>query len=212
MAKEMQRPGNFLCFLLISFAALFLTGCYAPDTITKVGGPLEGYKKVYLLAGKDDPRDVSPRVASRLREIGFHVTLVNPDGPPVDEQGSGFIISPEGHVLTCAHVVGSLSNATIWVEGTRYPCHVLNSDTNLDLALLMVEGNHPPFHYLQLKPVESYSLGENVFTMGFPLVDVLGVSPRLDNGLINAKVGMNDDTNFVQISVPVQPGNSGGHC
>jgi serine protease Do len=125
-------------------------------------------------------------------------------------QGSGFVISSDGYVLTCAHVVTGVNDATIWVEGVRYPCRVLNSNTNLDLALLKVDGDHPPFHPMRLESGKDYSLGESVYTMGFPLVDVLGTSPRLNNGLISAKVGMSDDTNFVQVSVPIQPGNSGG--
>jgi serine protease Do len=210
MRKDARPLKTLRLVLFLSLTAIALTGCVAPNTVTNVGGDLHGYKKIYFVMGEQDPRAVFPRVVSRLRETGFDVTVVNPKGPPIDMQGSGFVISPEGEVLTCAHVVTGQSNATIWVEGTRYPCRVLDSDTNLDLALLMVQGYHPPFHALRLEPGNNYSLGENVYTMGFPMVDVLGVSPRLNNGLINAKVGMNDDTNFVQISAPVQPGNSGG--
>jgi hypothetical protein len=87
---------------------------------------------------------------------------------------------------------------------------VLAADTNLDLALLLAEGSHQPFHTLHFGSETNYNLGQDVFTMGFPLVEVLGVSPRLNKGLISASVGMNDDTNYLQISTPVQPGNSGG--
>jgi serine protease Do len=190
--------------------AIALTGCVAPNNVTTVDGDLSGYRKVYFIPGSEDPRAVFPRIVSRLRQVGFDVTVVNPKGPPIEMQGSGFVISPDGYVLTCAHVVTGVHEATIWVEGVRYPCRVLNSNTNLDLALLKVDGDHPPFHPLRLESGKDYSLGENVYIMGFPLADVLGTSPRLNNGLISAKVGMNDDTNFVQISVPVQPGNSGG--
>ncbi len=188
-----------------------LTGCVAPKSVTTVGSDnLTGYRKVYFIPAGEDPRAVYPRVMSRLRETGFNVTEINLKGPPINMQGSGFVISPDGYVLTCAHVVTGVHEATIWVEGVRYPCRVLNSDTNLDLALLKVDGDHPPFHPMHLESGKDYSLGESVYTMGFPLADVLGNSPRLNNGLISAKVGMNDDTNFVQVSVPIQPGNSGG--
>jgi serine protease Do len=205
----MRRKASFiLCGILLAFAFL-LTGCIAPTTETKVKGELHGYKKVYLLADGEDPRKVYPRVAARLRETGFEVTVVDPDSPPVDEQGSGFVISPEGYVLTCAHVVKGMTNATIWVENVRYPCQVLNSDTNFDLALLKVEGDHPPFRPLSLEASDNYTLGQSVFNIGFPMAEMLGVSPRLNSGLVSAKVGLNDDTNTIQISVPIQPGNSG---
>ena len=196
---------------LLFIVAIALTGCISPKTVTTVAsGNLSSYRKVYFIPGPDDPREVFPRVESRLRQVGFNLTVVDTKGPPIEMQGSGFIISPDGYVLTCAHVVTGVHEATIWVAGVRYPCRVLNSNTNLDLALLKVDGDHPPFHPLRLESGKDYSLGENVYIMGFPLADVLGTSPRLNNGLISAKVGMNDDTNFVQISAPVQPGNSGG--
>lgn len=207
----MTNPKGILFRLsFLFFAILVFSGCVAPHVAKKQGVNLGQYHKVYFAEIGHDPRKVYPRVVSRLQKAGFDVTIVNPDGPAIGMEGSGFIVSPEGEVLTCAHVVRNCTNATIWVEGIRYPCRVLASDTNIDLALLSVEGKHPPFHALELKSEENYDLGQNVFTIGFPLVDVLGVSPRLDSGMISAKVGLNDDTNSVQVSVPVQAGNSGG--
>ena len=195
---------------------LVMTGCVSPKESTAPGAKLETYRKVYWISPNgsshvpNDPRLVYPRVVSRLKQTGFQVVEIKPDAPSLDVQGSGFVISPEGHVLTCAHVIENLTNATIWVEGVRYPCHVLASDTNLDLAALLVEGPHQPFHILRFGSETNYNLGRDVFTMGFPLVEVLGVSPRLNKGLVSASVGMNDDPNYLQISTPVQPGNSGG--
>ncbi|HXI73021.1 MAG TPA: serine protease [Verrucomicrobiae bacterium] len=195
---------------------LAFTGCVSPNVETAPGAKLETYRKVYWPSSSDghkdpnDPRSVYPRVTSRLKQAGFQVIEINPDNPSPDAQGSGFIVSPQGHVLTCAHVVGNLTNATIWVQGVRYPCRVLASDTNLDLALLLPEGPHQSFYTLQFGSETNYSLGQDAFTMGFPLADVLGASPRLNKGLVSATVGLNDNTNYVQISAQVQPGNSGG--
>jgi hypothetical protein len=178
--------------------------------VTTPGVDLSVYHKVYFAQRTSDPRELFPRVLARLQKAGFEVAAVYKEDPPIGMQGSGFIISPEGDILTCAHVVQYSENATAWIEGIRYSCRVLAFDTNIDLGLLEVEGKHPPFQPLRLKTGDNYSLGQNVFTIGFPLVDVLGVSPRLDNGMISAKVGINDNTNSIQISVPIQPGNSGG--
>ena len=200
-------------FLFFIFFVLSLTGCIAPKVTTTPGAKLETYRKVFLPApfdGNNDPRSIYPRLTSRLKETGFQVVEIKPNDSALDTQGSGFVISPQGHILTCAHVVENLTNATIWVEGVRYPCRVLACDTNLDLAVLLVEGSHQPFHTLQFGSETNYSIGQDAFTMGFPLVEVLGVSPRLNKGLISATVGMNDDTNYIQISAQVQPGNSGG--
>ena len=53
-------------------------------------------------------------------------------------------------------------------------------------------------------------MGQSAYTIGFPLGDVMGSSPRLSSGLISALFGLRDDPRVLQISNPVQPGNSGG--
>src|SRR5690606_5923985 len=53
-------------------------------------------------------------------------------------------------------------------------------------------------------------LGQSVFTIGFPNPDVQGVEPKLTRGDISSLAGLQDDPRFFQISVPTQPGNSGG--
>jgi len=54
------------------------------------------------------------------------------------------------------------------------------------------------------------SLGRSVFTIGFPNPVMQGVEPKYTDGKVSATAGMGDDKNFYQVSVPVQPGNSGG--
>ncbi len=125
-------------------------------------------------------------------------------------QGTGFVITPAGDLLTCAHVLGNSTNATVWIGGRRYPCAVLATDTNLDLAVLSIEGNHPPLIPLQIDSTANYSMGQDAYSLGFPLAEILGNSPRLNKGLISATVGLDDDPKCVQFSAPVQPGNSGG--
>jgi S1-C subfamily serine protease len=53
-------------------------------------------------------------------------------------------------------------------------------------------------------------LGDEVFTIGFPNLDVQGASPKYTDGKVSSLSGMEDDPSQYQISVPVQPGNSGG--
>jgi S1-C subfamily serine protease len=53
-------------------------------------------------------------------------------------------------------------------------------------------------------------LGASVFTIGYPRIDVMGKSPKLTKGIISSTNGMRDDPTSYQISVPIQPGNSGG--
>jgi len=187
-----------------------MAGCAAPVVKVASGTQLDCYRKIYLLEPETDLHLVGPRVKSRLKQMGFQVVDVRPGSIPMEMQGSGFVVTPAGHVLTCAHVIGDLKSATTWIDGKRYSCTVLRADTNLDLALLQVTGSHPPFVPLKINTSAPYSLGEDAFSMGFPLAEVLGKSPRLNKGMISATVGLDDDPKYVQFSAPVQPGNSGG--
>jgi S1-C subfamily serine protease len=76
-----------------------------------------------------------------------------------------------------------------------------------DLALLKINKETMPI------PISSLSfarLGQEVFTVGFPVVKVQGFSPKVSRGAISSLNGVNDDEMSYQIDVPIQPGNSGG--
>jgi S1-C subfamily serine protease len=75
------------------------------------------------------------------------------------------------------------------------------------VALLKVTGK---FSALPVASSRGAKLGEAVFTIGFPNIDLQGLAPKLTKGEISSLTGMQDDPREFQISVPVQPGNSGG--
>jgi S1-C subfamily serine protease len=54
------------------------------------------------------------------------------------------------------------------------------------------------------------NLGSEVFTIGFPHLDLMGRSPKVTEGIVSSQTGLQDDNRYYQISVPVQAGNSGG--
>ena len=64
--------------------------------------------------------------------------------------------------------------------------------------------------FLRLSPDRIPSLGDDVFTIGYPTPDLLGTDPKYTNGTVSALSGLRGDASFLQISVPIQPGNSGG--
>jgi S1-C subfamily serine protease len=84
---------------------------------------------------------------------------------------------------------------------------VVKTDAQHDLALLKAEGSFEP---LPVIPSGTVSLGATVATVGYPNVRLQGQSPKLAKGEIAALSGAHDDPRFFQISVPLQPGNSGG--
>jgi S1-C subfamily serine protease len=84
---------------------------------------------------------------------------------------------------------------------------VVRVDDASDLALLKVAGT---FDALPVLSSRSARLGATVATVGFPNVGLQGFEPKLSKGDISSLAGIQDDVRFFQISVPVQPGNSGG--
>ena len=109
-----------------------------------------------------------------------------------------------------SHVLDKKGTATVWVNGQRFVTDVIARDEEKDLALLKVkepEGfSAPP---LQLAADADIVMGQDVYTIGFPLSNILGNAPRLNKGLVSSTVGMKDAPDQLQVSVETQPGNSG---
>ncbi len=122
--------------------------------------------------------------------------------------GTGAIISSEGHVLTAAHVVAGAKRLKILTSQGIKTAKILRVDEANDLAVLkLVDGT---FSALPVAPSRKVRLGQTVATIGFPNVDIQGFSPKVTKGEISSLNGIGDDPRAWQISVPVQPGNSGG--
>lgn len=186
-----------------------LTGCTSVKVDSKVDKRI-AYKKVYFNSSKgNDPIHMEPMVIASLKKAGFAVTVTKHDELAKERQGSGFLLTTNGQMLTCAHVVEGQEDVTAWVNGKRYVGKVRILDTNLDVALVQLDGFQNGPSPLPVSREMKYRLGQDVYTMGFPLADELGVSPRLSKGLVSATVGMKDDPKHIQISAQVQPGSSG---
>lgn len=123
--------------------------------------------------------------------------------------GSGFFVTKDGYLLTNHHVVKDAVRIEVKYPGSvPVPAKVVQVDKDNDLAVLKVEGHD--FQPLAISRAETAELGEEVFTIGFPNIQMQGVEPKYTDGKISSLAGMQDDPSQYQISVPVQPGNSGG--
>jgi serine protease Do len=124
--------------------------------------------------------------------------------------GTGFFISDDGWIISNHHVVGDAEKVDVRMsDGTTHHARVVKKDDEFDLALLKVEAKAPKSLPVSKGGVD-LSLGREVFTIGFPNPTMQGVAPKYTDGKVSATAGMGDDKNFYQVSVPVQPGNSGG--
>jgi S1-C subfamily serine protease len=115
-----------------------------------------------------------------------------------------------GFAVTNHHIVaGKESLVLVDHRGREIPARLVSSDAGNDIALLAVDN---PEQLPPALPIATAGarLGASVFTIGFPRVDVMGTTPKLSLGIISSVNGMYDDPASYQISVPIQPGNSGG--
>ncbi len=143
-----------------------------------------------------------------------------PDGKlkgPIVQSGSGLIFTADGHVFTNHHVVAGCSVFSVIVNGSASErrAFLVAEDAARDLAILKIsewrsgEVSFPTPSLLR-SAAEEAGLGMRVFTIGFPMPGVLNSSPKYSSGDLNSTKGPDDTPYFMQVSCPIQPGNSGG--
>ena len=136
--------------------------------------------------------------------------------PSVKQQvvsgGTGFLFSTKDYIITNWHVVkGAGSILAKFTNGETVEAKVVAKDVRSDIAILKL-AKSPPLSATQIKLGDSSQtrMGEKIFTIGYPASKIMGEKPKYSEGVINAMTGLKDDPAFFQVSVPVQPGNSGG--
>ncbi len=130
-----------------------------------------------------------------------------PESGDLKASGTGFFITEDGFLISNNHVVKNAVKVRVLTSTGTIDAKVVQTDSANDLALLKVDGK---FSCLPIVTSRAAHLGETVMTIGFPDVVLQGFSPKLSKGEVASLSGIQDDPRFFQISVPVQPGNSGG--
>ncbi|MCK4620778.1 MAG: DegQ family serine endoprotease [Desulfuromonadales bacterium] len=141
------------------------------------------------------PQQREPKKTKKRRETG---------------QGSGFIISSDGYIMTNNHVVGDADRVTVQLlDGREFTAKIIGTDPPTDVALIKIEaeGKLP---YLKLGDSDRLEVGDWVLAFGNPF----GLSHTLTAGIVSAKgrsgIGLTDYENFIQTDAAINPGNSGG--
>lgn len=128
---------------------------------------------------------------------------------PQASQGSGFLVSADGYILTNAHVVkGADKIVVVLNDGREMDASVIGSDSHTDIAIIKIEGKNFPF--LTLGNSDGMDIGEWVVAIGSPFQ----LESSLTVGVISAKGRQNlritDLEDFLQTDAAINPGNSGG--
>ncbi len=129
-------------------------------------------------------------------------------GPSVST-GTGFFVNDKGNLITNAHVVEDCAEASVKLpDGRSASASILARSTQNDLAVL--KADLVPTGVARLRGGPQARLGDNVVVFGYPLAGELTITGNLSTGLISAMAGPGEDVTRMQISAPVQSGNSGG--
>jgi serine protease Do len=130
-------------------------------------------------------------------------------GPKARALGSGFIIDPDGYVVTNNHVIDKAEEITVTVNGgDQYSARIIGRDPKTDLAVLKIEANEP-LPYVQFGDSDAAQVGDWVIAVGNPF----GLGGSVSAGIISARgrdirSGPFDD--YLQVDAPINRGNSGG--
>ncbi|MBN1421644.1 MAG: DegQ family serine endoprotease [Planctomycetes bacterium] len=137
--------------------------------------------------------------APQLRERKFHQ----------QGQGSGFIVSADGTILTNNHVVGDADRIEVKLsDGRTLPAKLIGTDPQTDIAVIRVDAKGLPA--APLGDSDQVEVGEWVLAVGSPF----GLTETVTAGVVSAKgrslVGIADYEDFIQTDAAINPGNSGG--
>ncbi|MGH7881103.1 MAG: trypsin-like peptidase domain-containing protein, partial [Candidatus Binataceae bacterium] len=155
--------------------------------------------------GDNDPFGPNSPFAPFFRGFGFGFQMPQPR--PVRGEGSGFIIRPDGVIMTNAHVVKGASEVTVRLTDRReFTAKVIGIDTRSDIAVIKIDAKNLPT--VKLGDSHGLKVGEWVLAIGAPF----GFENSATAGIVSAKgrtLG-GDYVPFIQTDVPINPGNSGG--
>src|SRR5215470_15713376 len=154
-----------------------------------------------------------PRSAHRLALAALALSLavqapVHAQSTTTLRSGTGFAVSRATHIVTNAHVVNACKSLRVLSGAQQSSARVLAMDTDADLAVL--QSSISMSKTLAMRSQPALRLGESVIAFGFPLPGALSQGGNLTTGNVSALAGLGDDPRYLQVTAPVQPGNSGG--
>jgi S1-C subfamily serine protease len=157
-----------------------------------------------VLASYSATQETVSEVVKRSSDAVVLIVISNSSGQET-ALGSGFIVSPDGEIVTNYHVIKEAKSAIVRLaNGAFFPVNgVLASDADKDLAIIKVGGKNLPF--LTLGDVDKLHIGDHVVAIGSPL----GLEGTVSDGIVSAlRAGYHEK--WIQTTAPVSHGNSGG--
>lgn len=200
-----MKKSTLVAFAIVAAVALpwlMAVGC------SSAGGASLPVEKTFdiEIVGRDDLSDErKASLAGLVERIQRGVVQITAD----DGSGSGFIATRSGLVVTSEHIVGRESRVGVRLtDGRQYDGEVLERDATADLALVKIVDDER-FDALVVGSTDGVRVGDEVLTLGFPIVDRIGTNLTVTRGIISA-TRVSDGVELLQTDAAMNPGNSGG--
>lgn len=189
------------------------------DLVEKVGPSVVGIRTTERVGGAHAPGTPDDAQLEELFRRFFGVPMPKepaprsrqPRTPPPEREiphgiGSGFVISPDGYILTNAHVIEGAAEIYVTLTDKReFKGHLVGSDERTDLALVKIDAGNLP--KMAIGDSNAIRVGQWVVAIGSPF----GLENTVTAGIVSAKGRETGDyLPFIQTDVAINPGNSGG--
>jgi serine protease Do len=130
---------------------------------------------------------------------------------PSSNRGSGFIISPDGYILTNGHVIKNAAEITVTLTNKRqYSAQLIGADSRSDIGLIKIDAPDQQFTALPLGSSETLKTGQWVLAFGSPYEYIQTVTAGIVSATGRNSIGISDYEDFIQTDAAINPGNSGG--
>ncbi|GGH58330.1 peptidase [Comamonas phosphati] len=185
------------------------------DLVDQVGPSVVNIRTLEKVTSSDDSQGMDEDMLEFFRRFGLPLPNMprrSPrQSPPGEEEqprgvGSGFILTPDGYVMTNAHVVEGADEVIVTLTDKReFKAKIVGSDKRTDVAVVKIDAKSLPA--VKIGDVNKLKVGEWVMAIGSPF----GLENSVTAGIVSAKQrDTGDYLPFIQTDVAINPGNSGG--
>ena len=202
---------KLFAFTLAVLLCLLFSSCVSSNVLgdRKLNFP---ENTVFYINTLRDDKGVASSLQEVLERHSIKSELVTnskevPSPSQGESSGTAFFIAPD-ILVTNAHVITDDEDIVFIKDGVEEKAELLFKNTQNDLAFLRTRVFDIP--YFRLAEQSAYNITQSIYVLGYPLSDILGNEIRVTNGIINSLSGISGDSNNLQISAQIQPGNSGG--
>lgn len=185
------------------------------ELVEQVGPSVVNIRTLEKVSGRVGPAGMDEDMLEFFKRFGLPMPNVprqqRPQRPAPDEEqprgvGSGFILTPDGYVMTNAHVVDGADEVIVTLTDKReFKAKIVGADKRTDVAVVKIDATGLPA--VKVGDVSRLKVGEWVMAIGSPF----GLENTVTAGIVSAKQrDTGDYLPFIQTDVAINPGNSGG--